>query len=64
MSHGSSRTWIRTSGAFDAVVDLDRVLADPSNPLVLRAAYDSGDHLHPDDTGYHVMAEAVDPERL
>lgn len=51
--------WIRTSGAFDKVVDLDRVMAVPGNPDVLNPAYDSGDHLHPNDAGYHRMAEAI-----
>ncbi|WP_218026719.1 SGNH/GDSL hydrolase family protein [Nocardia inohanensis] len=51
--------WIRTSGAYDAVVDLDTVLADPADPARLTAAYDVGDHLHPSDLGYAVMADAV-----
>ncbi|MFE9099065.1 SGNH/GDSL hydrolase family protein [Streptomyces sp. NPDC007264] len=51
--------WIRGSGEYDAVVDLHRVLADPAAPDRLRPAYDFGDHLHPNDTGYAVMAEAV-----
>lgn len=52
--------WIRTSGAFDAVVDFDAVLRDPDHPRRMRAAFDSGDHLHPGDAGYRAMAEAVD----
>lgn len=48
--------WIRTSGAFDAVVDLDRALADPAAPERLHPAYDHGDRLHPNDKGYQVMA--------
>ncbi|MFL6632770.1 MAG: SGNH/GDSL hydrolase family protein [Massilia sp.] len=51
--------WIRTAGAFDAVVDFDAVLRDPARPRRLRAAFDSGDHLHPGDAGYRAMAEAV-----
>ncbi|WP_217241342.1 SGNH/GDSL hydrolase family protein [Streptomyces sp. AC555_RSS877] len=51
--------WIRCAGEYDAVVDLRRALADPADPDRLRPAYDSGDHLHPDDQGYAVMAEAV-----
>ena len=57
-------TWIRESGAFDAVVDFDRVLRDPSRPSRLRADYDSGDHLHPGDAGYRAMAQAVDLQVL
>lgn len=52
---------IRTSGAFDAVIDLDAALRSGSNPLALNAAYDCGDHLHPNDKGYQAMANAVDP---
>jgi len=43
--------WIRSSGEFDGVVDLDAVLRDPSRPTQLLPAYDSGDHLHPNDAG-------------
>jgi lysophospholipase L1-like esterase len=52
--------WIRTAGAFDAVVDFDAVLRDPVHPSRLRPAFDSGDHLHPGDAGYRAMAEAID----
>ena len=43
--------WIRSGGEFDGVVDLDAVLRDPSHPSQLLPAYDSGDHLHPNDAG-------------
>ena len=52
--------WIRTSNAYDAVVDFDAALRDPAQPTKLRPEYDSGDHLHPSDAGYEVMANAVD----
>jgi lysophospholipase L1-like esterase len=52
--------WIRTSGVFDAVVDFDAALRDPADPARLNPAYDSGDHLHPNDAGYRVMAQQVD----
>ena len=52
--------WIRNSGRFDAVIDLDAALRDPTNPLHLLPAADSGDHLHPSETGHRMMAEAVD----
>nr|CTQ98847.1 secreted protein [Kibdelosporangium sp. MJ126-NF4] len=51
--------WIRTSGEYDAVVDLDRVMATPGDPDQLNRAYDSGDHLHPNPTGLRAMAVAV-----
>ncbi|MEV2269943.1 SGNH/GDSL hydrolase family protein [Nonomuraea africana] len=56
--------WIRTSGAYDAVVDLDRTLAAPDDEDRLDPAYDSGDHLHLNDAGYRAMAHAVDPADL
>ncbi len=51
--------WIKTSGAFDAVIDFAAATADPSNPLVFATQFDSGDHLHPNDAGYQAMANAV-----
>ncbi|MFF2809487.1 SGNH/GDSL hydrolase family protein [Streptomyces sp. NPDC058000] len=56
--------WIRTSGEFDGVVDLDRVLSDPADRGRLAAAYDGGDHLHPNDAGYREMAEAIDLDAI
>lgn len=53
-------TWIRTSHVFDAVADFDAVVRDPADVHRLLPAYDSGDHLHPDDTGYATMGAAVD----
>jgi lysophospholipase L1-like esterase len=52
--------WIRGSRTFDGVIDFDEAMRDPDNPSRLRPAYDSGDHLHPNDAGYRAMAEAVD----
>jgi lysophospholipase L1-like esterase len=52
--------WIRTSNAYDAVIDFDRVLRAPSDPALLLPAYDSGDHVHPNDVGYQAMANAID----
>jgi lysophospholipase L1-like esterase len=53
--------WIRTAGAFDGVIDFDHALRDPDRPDRLHPAFDSGDHLHPNDAGYAAMAAAVDP---
>jgi lysophospholipase L1-like esterase len=51
--------WIRSSGAFDAVIDFDAALRDPSDPTRLRAQADSGDHLHPNAEGHRLMGAAV-----
>jgi lysophospholipase L1-like esterase len=52
--------WIRTSGAFDAVIDFDMAIRDPAQPTRMLPAYDSGDHLHPNDAGYQAMANFID----
>jgi lysophospholipase L1-like esterase len=51
--------WIRTSGAYDAVVDFDAATRDTANPKRIRAEFDPGDHLHPNDAGYQAMADAI-----
>jgi lysophospholipase L1-like esterase len=51
--------WILKRGEFDAVVDLDKVLRDPNHPTQLLPAYDSGDHLHPNDAGCVAEANAI-----
>ncbi|WAU85264.1 SGNH/GDSL hydrolase family protein [Streptomyces sp. Qhu-G9] len=51
--------WIRCSGEYDGVADLHRALAGPGGSDALCGAYDFGDHLHPNDAGYAVMAEVV-----
>src|SRR5581483_5207516 len=52
--------WIRGSGEYDAVIDFDKVVRDPADPTKILAAFDSGDHLHPNDTGYKAMADSID----
>ncbi|HET7629531.1 MAG TPA: SGNH/GDSL hydrolase family protein [Bacillales bacterium] len=52
--------WIRTSGAFDGVIDFDKALRDPRHPKRLLPEYDHGDHFHPNDLGYQLMANVVD----
>jgi len=52
--------WIRTSGEFDGVIDFDKAAQDPAAPTQFLPAYDSGDHLHPNDAGMKAMAGAID----
>jgi lysophospholipase L1-like esterase len=51
--------WIRTSGAYDAVIDFDAATRDPGNPTFFLPAFNSGDNLHPSDAGYEAMARAA-----
>ncbi len=52
--------WMRTSGAFDGVIDFDQVTRDPARLSFFSAQADSGDHLHPGDEGYKAMGAAID----
>ncbi len=51
--------WIRSSGEFDAVIDFDEVVRDPSHPTRLLPSYDSGDHLHVNDAGSVAQGSAI-----
>jgi lysophospholipase L1-like esterase len=52
--------WIRTSGEFDAVIDLNAAVCDPADPNKLLAAYlFENDHLHLNVAGYQAMADAI-----
>jgi lysophospholipase L1-like esterase len=51
--------WIRTSGTFDAVFDMEKVMADPANPRRLNPALQRGDNLHPEARGETRMGEAI-----
>ncbi|HEX5120158.1 MAG TPA: SGNH/GDSL hydrolase family protein [Pseudonocardiaceae bacterium] len=56
--------WILTSGAFDGTIDFAAITADPDDALVYNPAFDSGDHLHPNDAGYQAMADAINLKTL
>jgi lysophospholipase L1-like esterase len=51
--------WIRTSGAFDGVIDFDRAVRDPHDATRLFKDF-SSDGIHMSDLGYLTMANAVD----
>ena len=53
-------TWIRTGGAFDAVLDFDAALRDPNQPTQIAAPLQAGDHLHGSDLGYEAIARSID----
>jgi lysophospholipase L1-like esterase len=50
--------WIRTGGAFDAVIDFDAVVRDPADPTRMLALLDD-DGVHPNDAGHAAMANAI-----
>ena len=52
--------WIRSGGAFDAVIDFDQALRDPEHPRRMLPIYDNGDHLHPGDNGLVRMGDVID----
>ena len=52
--------WIRSGKGFDGFIDFDKAVRDPAAPNKVKAAFDSGDQLHPSDAGYHAMGEAID----
>lgn len=52
--------WIRTSKAFDAVIDLDQAIKDPNNPRCMQADAHDHDWLHPNETGYKRLGQSID----
>jgi lysophospholipase L1-like esterase len=56
----SINNWIRNSGQFDAVIDFDKAIRNPKDPLTILPEAQSGDYLHPNELGYRMMGEAVE----
>jgi len=52
--------WIREGGAFDGVADFDAALRDPQIQTQMREVDDCGDGLHPSDSGYCKLGDAID----
>lgn len=50
--------WIRTSGAYDGVIDFDVAVRDPSDPKRFWPIY-TDDGIHPNDAGNELMAKAI-----
>lgn len=51
--------WIRTEAPFDAVIDFDQVVQDPTNPDLLYPPFNCGDGVHPSPRGYFEMGRSV-----
>lgn len=56
----SVNQWIRTSRKFDAVIDFDKLMRDPSDPETILPNVHDGDYLHPNEYGYKKMGEFID----
>lgn len=52
--------WIRKTKPFDALVDFDEVVRDPSDPERLLPAFDVGNHFTPSTGGEKALADAID----
>lgn len=54
--------WIRTCDKFDGYVDFDEAVRDENHPEAFAEGNDSGDHLHPSQKAYEIMAGAIPAE--
>lgn len=52
--------WFRTNTVYDSLIDFDKAVRDPNTLTNILAAYNSGDGLHLNPLGYHVMASNID----
>ncbi len=52
--------WVLSNTEADGSIDFAPAVADPTHPARFLPAFDSGDHLHPNDAGYKAMADAID----
>ena len=51
--------WIRNAGAYDAVIDFEPIVGDPSDPGSMKADL-TCDYVHPNQAGYQAMANSID----
>jgi lysophospholipase L1-like esterase len=59
-ARGQYNAFVRgSSSGCDGLIDQDTATHDPSNPTQFLPAYDTGDHLHPNDAGYQAIANSV-----
>lgn len=57
-------TFVRSSRIFDHVADFDAAVRSQSFPSIIDPAYDSGDHVHPNDNGDAALAAAINLTHL
>lgn len=51
--------WLRTKAGFDAVIDFDAAIRDPTQPDMMLPAYGCGDGIHPSPLGYYVLGRSI-----
>jgi lysophospholipase L1-like esterase len=54
-----TNAWIRAGGEFDGVIDFDEAIRDPDHPTQILPAFDSGDHLHVNNSGNVAQGNAI-----
>lgn len=54
--------WIRTTDKFDGYVDFEEAVRDENHPEAFAEGNDSGDHLHPSEKAYEIMAGVIPAE--
>jgi len=54
----AANRWIREAGRFDAVLDFEKIVQDPENPLRIRRDL-TADYVHPNTEGYRLMGDSV-----
>jgi hypothetical protein len=68
VARGSTLRRAPTSGSLkidppvssNGVIDFDTLARDPADPKHIKAEYNSGDNLHPNDAPYEAMAYSID----
>jgi lysophospholipase L1-like esterase len=60
MVRSAVNDWIRHSARFDAVIDFDKIAADPQHPDTMLPAYNCGDSVHPNPFGYSTLGRSID----
>jgi len=57
---GQLNEWIRSSGAFDAVIDMDAMLRDPAKPTRFREGLHTANNFGPNEAGERYLIDALD----
>ena len=53
---GEINDWIKYGSPADGCIDFEKALRSDENPYAFKEGFDSGDHLHPSEQAYKIMA--------